>query len=317
MTAHATGFRRDGHLSELGIDRLMADAADAGGVAELRAHVRDCGGCKERLDAVAAWTLQIEPPPAVGLRRDGHASDLGLERLVLEPLAPELGGLRAHVAACPACAQRHAALMVPLRNQVHQFPPRRRQPAWPQWAMGMALAASLALAFWRSPVTTEELVARDDGRTKGAVLDLEVFAHDGQIARRVSDQDTVYVGERVGFRLWLRESRAVLIVGADELGNAYLCYPFTESGESAALDGTKEAMPLDDAVEMDAQVGNERLVAISCPNAFSFATVAAKLSELARTTPPADALPNLLSGCAQHEVRLRKLPARPSEEEAK
>jgi hypothetical protein len=152
---------------------------------------------------------------------------------------------------------------------------------------------------------------------KGAVLDLEVFAHDGQNARRVSDQDTVYVGERVGFRLWLRDTRAVLIAGADDLGHAYLCYPFTESGESALLGGMTEAMPLDDAVEMDPQVGNERLVAISCPTAFSFATVAAKLSELARTTSPADVLPNLLTGCTQHEVRLRKLPARASEEEAK
>ncbi len=304
MTMHVSGLGRDGHVSALGIDRLVGDPPDAAGIAELQAHVADCAACQARVAEVQAWSQSVVVPLPPGHQRDGHASALGLERLVAEPDATELQWLQVHVADCEPCHTRLAALGGAKTTNVRALRHAKPRPRWRALSYAAALAATIALAVW-APSRTRDGVGADF-RAKGANMELEVFAHDGHSARRVASGDQVFVGERIGFRLWVRETGFVLVVGADQQGHAYLCYPFSDAGHARAQPPTDEAVTLEDAVEMDEVEGDERILAVRCPTDFSFAILEAKLLQLARTTPAADVLPELLPGCLQHEMILHK-----------
>jgi len=62
-------------------------------------------------------------------------------------------------------------------------------------------------------------------RLRGGRFTLEVWVHDGQHKRLVDSGDEVFAGERVAFRVSAATAGHLLIVGVDQSGEVYLCYP--------------------------------------------------------------------------------------------
>lgn len=314
------GLGRDGHLTPLGVDRAVCDPPETHGHEALTGHLATCAICQARVAAVTNWTAELVAPSPPGFNRDGHLTALTAERLVLEPEATDLHWARGHLASCSACGLQHDALRIsemPTLPAARRAPTQSRpslsqrlpRPSWRGIAGGVAIAAALALFVWRPQTQQQDASLASDLRAKGSALDLEVFAHDGTQSRRVESGDTVRVGEHLGFRLLLRQSAHVMIVGADQFGHAYLCYPYTPDGASRKLPAMSDAETLDDAVEMDEVEGAERLVALACRAPFAFDALAARLAAMAIETPPADDLPPLLTDCVQREIVLRKTSA--------
>ena len=309
MTTPVSGMARDGHLTALGVERTLLDGPDAPGMDALSAHVAACPSCRARCDEVRAdRPVPSTVAPTTGLGRNGHATALGLERLVLEGGEDALQPLAQHVSACVPCRRQLALLQqVPAPSAAGEAPPRRPRVAR---VVGLvaALAASIAVTVQWRPLPPEPLPEAADLRVKGGQLELEVFAHDGRTDRRVTSGDTVHAGERLGFRLWLADPGFVLIVGADDVGHTYLCYPYADAGVARQLPASVDAVALEDAVDLDATAGVERIVAVRCPTAFSASAFDAHLAQWAHTTPADAPLPTLMPGCAQHETILHKHP---------
>ena len=313
-----SGLGRDGHLTDLGSDRLLCDPPGAPGRAALAAHAAACAPCREVLQAAAAWSRAVTAPKPPGLRRDGHLNPLSAERLAQGEESTDLHWARQHAADCAPCAKQLECLQN--HDAGGAMPPHpaaratrldrgwraRRWAGWRGLGGAVALAAVLALLI-HAPKTHKP----DDGlspglRSKGSVLTIELYAHDGARVRPIDRSSTVHVAERIGFRLQLRRSGHVLIVGADRLGHTYLCFPFTGGGQSRELAATDAPVTLEDAVEMDEVQGFERLVTLHCPTSFSFSSFEARLSSLARSTAEHDELPVLVPGCLQRETILKK-----------
>jgi hypothetical protein len=290
-------FTREGHLSELLASAYLVRELDAGQMAEVDAHVSTCIPCRRFVD---------------GLRKFDAAA---------------MPRLRAVLAASPAPAPPGQPVEQPVRQRttapagrVARAAARRRLATWSA-ATGLLAAAGVLLAVRaveperlatpraRSrpaapPAPVAALAGPDQVRTKGAMLRLSVFANDGATTRRVHWGDRVHAGDRLGFRFSARRPGHLLIVGLDARRDSYLCYPQDTGGMAAAV-GAGDAVPLDQAIRLDAVAGDERLVGILCDRPFAFAEVRDLLAQVA-VPGPQQALPLLLPGCSQHEVRLDK-----------
>ncbi|TNF38031.1 MAG: DUF4384 domain-containing protein [Deltaproteobacteria bacterium] len=177
--------------------------------------------------------------------------------------------------------------------------PRRLRTA-ALWLAPLAVAALalLVVAPWRQP---------EEYRLRGSALDLEVWVHDGVRARPVATGDTVHPGDRIGFRVKARRTGELLVLGVDEQGHVYVCYP-QEAGRSTPIAATPEPLELPEAMRFDAVPGRERLVALLCDAPIALDEVAATLRGGAGALTMSDALPRLRDDCAQEEVILQKSP---------
>jgi len=109
-------------------------------------------------------------------------------------------------------------------------------------------------------------------RLKSAPLELDVYVHDGASTRIVAPGETVHPGERVGFKVHVRERAGeFMIIGWDERKNTYLGFPQDNAHRSVHMDVTPQGgMELDQALQLDAVLGKEHLLGIRCDSAFSF-----------------------------------------------
>jgi hypothetical protein len=135
----------------------------------------------------------------------------------------------------------------------------------------------------------------------------EVFVNDDSGTRAVVDGDTVYPGQRLGFRVHPRHSGHLLIVGVDDRGQDYLCYPQRQGGQGALVAASDKPYSLEEAVRLDEVTGHERLLALFCPEPVSLEQIGPALLEAVRGG--ADELPVLRPGCAQRDITLLKEPA--------
>ncbi len=246
-------------------------------------------------------------------RRDAHLTDLSLERLLLGELPPEAQlEVEAHLNRCPCC---DAAL-----TAARKFGEELPSPEWAispkkstlgswrgAWLGGLAAAAALLLFLLNSSssIEPEPLSNPPDGiRVKAGALDFEVFVHDGEQQHRALDGEQIQAGDRLGFRVTLRQSAYLLIAGLDAQGEPYLCYPQGKKGQAVQLEGKQAPQDLHQAVRMDATSGQERLIALSCSEAFEYKEVAEALR--AQVLEPETRLPLLFEHCAQRELRLFK-----------
>ncbi len=255
-------------------------------------------------------------------RRDGHLSDLGLERLLAGEVERELA--EPHLATCPTCAARLAQLEAPLPlpqlragSRASRTPPARSSPPEPLFSLPAPPAAGA------SPEAVEAGEGRSAGaggrwwlvgglaaaaaallvvlggrsedpqgwRARGAGPTLEVYVARGEGAARLRDGDAVRPGDRLGFRLRDPEGGHVLVVGVDATGAVYPCWP--PDGRSRPLPPSLQPTQLDAAVAVDATPGDERIVAIRCAAPIG-------LTDVAPAGPPAPA------GCSVSELRLVK-----------
>ncbi len=255
------------------------------------------------------------------LTRDGHLSDLTIDRYLGEPAGDLHAAVDAHAEGCSICrerivtvrrfdagnsiAPRWPATMDGPGATVVQLVPRRDWRPNRRWAAAaglLAAAASLVL-LTRVGVGPDET---DVWRSKGGPFDLEVWVHDGERARLVVSGDVVHPQDRVGFRLDLREGGHILIIGVDGQGQAYVGYPQGLKGQSERVSATPEPMVLDEALRFDGILGLERIVGLFCPSEVAMSNFANRLQELSQKLPASTALPLLVQGCRQKETILRK-----------
>jgi hypothetical protein len=247
------------------------------------------------------------------LSRSGALLDLTIERHLAGELSEADAALvEAHLASHPACRARHEAaardraafrqrpvpvwMNAPPPAHVAEVVPLR--PARRTWAYAgaVALAAAALLAVLvglpAAPDTAPDVV-----RVRGDGLELGVYTEDSTPLEFGSD---VATGARLGFRIRSREAGHLVIVGVDDAGGAYPCYP--QGGGSAPVEAHTDPVSLDEAIRLDGTPGTERLVALRCAAPIDPAHAQERLVEEARGARPDELLPTLIDGCAQDEV---------------
>lgn len=231
------------------------------------------------------------------LDRAGHLSELALDRLRFDPtVAPdEKAEADAHLATCAAC--RDAMAMLASEDASFAVAPRVRVSALrPRISTGWIGAGVSALALAAVVLLAVRVRPRDDGdvmRLRGSPIDFEVFVHDGSDSRAVLSGDTVHPGERVGFRVRARDPGYLLVLGHDDTGNRYLCYPEGVIGDAIAVAFQESPEPrvLPTAMRFDDILGSEHITAIFCPAPFTAYDVGPDMQP---------------AGCISHEVSLVK-----------
>ncbi|MCP4804986.1 MAG: DUF4384 domain-containing protein [Proteobacteria bacterium] len=241
--------------------------------------------------------------------RDGHVLELALERYVLDELESghaELVDL--HVAECETCAASLTAIheddtampafwaRIDLSGDTDlgdiepaNDPQGVTIPPWKKITPILGLLAAALLIGLLLP-TGPEFEAR------GGEVELQVYRHDGEQGAPVFDGDVVHPGERLGFRLASGRGGHAMVVGVDDAGTIYPCWPQPE-GVSVLLDPMTEPTTLPTAVRLDDMLGSERIVAVVCDDAFTFGHVADAIAEDV-----------LLDGCETAEIELLKEP---------
>lgn len=194
------------------------------------------------------------------ITRHGHLTDLALEDWLDGALEPtDQATVTAHLSDCADCARRVAGAQA---DDALPLPPRRTVPAnrpWPLW--GAALVAVAAM------VAVMALPPADDGiRVKGAGLSLDVVAEGGAGQRRLAPGAVVHPGERLGFRVRSDRPGHLLVVNIDGSGTLTPC---VGSGASAPVAASADWVTLPGAVRLDAQPGEERILAVRCDQAFT------------------------------------------------
>ena len=208
--------------------------------------------------------------------RDGHVLELALEAHLLGELEPsDLALLEAHCTTCAPCGERLEGLALPglalpplsaPRAEVVELGPRRTRAIM---LPVLGLLAAGVLAAILIPADEPEIF----GARGAGTLELEVYRHDGSEGVEVHDGDVVHPGERLGFRLTSDEDGHAMVVGVDEAGTVYPCWPQPE-GRSVQLPASDEPTTLPTAVRLDDALGSETIVAIRCEQPFAFGGVA-------------------------------------------
>jgi hypothetical protein len=211
-------------------------------------------------------------------RRDGHLDDLDLELAHAEP--EQHAELMRHLHACEACttrlqALRNASNSVEIPHSVAptvQVPKPANIQNRRSWFVGISAAAAIALAAMvglRSEIPNQP---QSEFRPKGSDITLQVFVHDGDAVHTASTGGTVHPGDRLGFRVTPRQDGFLYVVGFDD-EDAYPCWPQDADSPAQHVDASGTAMDLDSAIELDARLGTERIVAVLCDEPADFDTV--------------------------------------------
>ncbi|MEE2787747.1 MAG: hypothetical protein VX589_10440 [Myxococcota bacterium] len=241
------------------------------------------------------------------LTRDGHLSDLSLERILGGEIPPDVAD--GHLADCPECQRRLAALRA--HQATYLSPPLRLprpQPRGP-WLIP-AIVAAAAVVFYLSlgqqplsEINEGGLVPsypEDTYRIKGG-LNVEFFVKRGSSVQKLKDGDVVHPGDRLGFRTATVSDGHLMIVGVDGQREPYLCFPQQNGGRSSPVQSNRSMVTLDEAVVFDDVLGREDIVAIFCENGFQFTELRDALKAGAR---PSSALMKV--GCRQRAIHLLK-----------
>lgn len=293
-----------------------------------------------RGEAMSAEEALRDPSTAGLLTRDGHLTELSLERRTLDDLAShEVAAVDAHLAACQPCARRYALLQddeappLPASLQAaiagasppsgapppaaptdERAAPVAVPPAEPpagatvislaarrrRWAVGgasaLALAAGLLLALRRPPPSP---VAADPApdeviRLKGSDLALEVYRDDGVGGEALFDGAPIAAGDRVGFRYRARRPGFLVVLGVDPGGHAYPIYPQGAGDGAVAVVAGDAFVTVDASLRFDDAPGTERVVAVLCDAPLALADASRIAVE---TAPP---------GCAREQLHLVK-----------
>jgi hypothetical protein len=272
--------RREGHLLDLSLERYFYEELSGAPRASVETHLSDCGECRGRLERLRSESAEIS---------------------LLPP----------------------KALLEPRTNNVVSLDARRprRIAMWAGPAVGALLAASLAVVVWNdrageraasasdenTSVGAEfgESVPGDTWRRKGSDFSLDFYLHDGQDTYALMNGDVVHEGDRVGFLAHALSPGYLVIVGLDALGRTYPCYPQGNEEQAERVEPSEEPLSLDQAIRFDGVLGQERLVAVFCPEAFEVSAVARAL-EVASDQPEDGELPPLKAGCWQRSIVLEK-----------
>ncbi|TPV96851.1 MAG: DUF4384 domain-containing protein [Myxococcales bacterium FL481] len=256
-------------------------------------------------------------------RQDGHLLDLALEAYVADELDPTAKKRAAqHLAGCELCSNRLAevasatgAFAIEPADRVRQaavtVSPLRRRRRWAAVGGGVfataATIAVLVVASTDAPTSVGPTapVTRDGAhgvRTKGGRLGLSVLIHDGRDIHVATSRGLFSAGDRLRFRVHPREPGHLMVVGIDAQGTLYPCHP--QPGDLAMpVTASSTEMLLDSAVVLDGVAERENILALLCPDPFTYRDVATRFAEHGTARVPASPL---WDHCAQTEVVLER-----------
>ncbi len=272
MTTHL--FTQEGHLSDLTLDRLLLEDLSGDEHASVQEHLEACAACREDLDAVrhhdAAFFETHAPDWAAPAQASGRA--------------PRAEGGEASRTFWSATTRR--ALLT----------------------LGAAAIAVFALMpLLQAPSGGRNTGPEEGIRIKGEPMRMEVYVHDGKTARVAMHGERVSPGDRLGFKLFTRQSGWIMIVGWDHTKELYIGYPQTRGEPHAeSMEARPEGVDLQAALVLDDLLGVEHLMAIQCQEPFAFEAVRQDLSRA--LAQGGDRKSALGSGCTQHELMLHKHP---------
>jgi hypothetical protein len=246
-----------------------------------------------------------------------HLSELALDEWAAQELsAEESGRVAAHVAACSHCRARHAALererlaflvaapsfeahaarfVTPTRAEAAASrvePPRsqlRQRVLLAASSIAVMAAASLLVLWIGHPV--------DQTRAKGAPH-IGWFVKRGDQVQRGRAEDTLYPRDAVRFIYSSDEPRYFALFNLDARA-ATVYYP---TGREAVRVRAGNDLALDFSVELDEQLGTERVFALFCESSFQVEPLRAALLESGRLPERA--------GCHADVITLHKAASR-------
>ena len=102
----------------------------------------------------------------------------------------------------------------------------------------------------------------------------------------------------MGFAVKAPTDGWLLVLGRDDAGDTYLCYPQDSDGAAARLRATERYQKLDDAIVFDGRPGREHMTALFCPQPFGL--------ELAKRAVAGDLTSGTLTGCSMATITLEK-----------
>lgn len=239
--------------------------------------------------------------------RDGHLHDLAIDRVLTEDLSPGLQGeLDAHLAQCPPCVARleeaRAFVAEPLPVLRARPAPGAKVIAFPG---RMVAVTALVGAFAMAAAFLLSVKPPEPGETftpRGGDLELEIHRQTPGGTEQLHDGDAVRAGDHLGFRVMSREPGYLMVVGVDQSGGAYACYPSDPDAGAVPVQASGAPVDLNAAIQLDESTGRERIAAVRCKEPFGFGDLSKALS----MAPREGALPNLRPGCAQVSLSLPK-----------
>jgi Domain of unknown function (DUF4384) len=244
-------------------------------------------------------------------------SDLALERHLLEPEASSLAG---HLAACPACAARLAAMqqqdedfasfVYPVTVEAVEATAGSRWTAilaWRRWLVLVpALGAAAAVFLMARPTAPP-----DDylGVKGGGPLGLAVFVQEGTGARQAHDGEVVAAGAALRFRIRTAQPCHLWILSVDARGQISRLFPL--QGEGGAV--VERSADLPGGAVLDGQPGPERILALCTPAPVAWPGAEAAVRAVFTPAGPeavrrGATVTGLAPGAAQDSVLLEKRP---------
>jgi hypothetical protein len=230
-----------------------------------------------------------------------HLSNLELDEwLAGERDAETRARFERHLTACEHCQARRARF----EREAAQFyaeaphfgaapqlaaamPSNTRAPGW-ALATLVALAAGIALVAWPQ---------LPDARTriKGS-SHLGFFVKRADLVRRGQHGEELYPGDFLRF-IYSAEQSQYLAVFNQDMRATSVYFP---AGAEAVRVAAGSEVGLDFSVELDAQLGSERVIALFCRAPFAIEPVRAALAASA-------ALPAAVAECQRDEIRVQKV----------
>jgi hypothetical protein len=228
-----------------------------------------------------------------------HEDDACLSDLVLDQwLADELDAegretAAAHLASCTTCRARidtieaetaaflsqaptlsdHAGLLAEA-NEAQRMLQRNRRMMLASSVLAVAAMVSLAVVTQRA----------DEGTRLKGNAHVDFFVKRGEQVTQGVSGEVVHPGELVRFTTSSAQVTHLALINIDGKG-ATVYYP--QQGRTSAVIAAGKQQALDFSVELDDQVGTERVFAVFCPEPFEIADVIAGLNG-PQPTPPSN-----------------------------
>jgi hypothetical protein len=248
---------------------------------------------------------------------DRCPSNLALERHLL---APEGSPVAAHLAACPHCAARLAAMqqqdedfssfVYPATVDAVEATAGSRWAAWLAWRRWLvlvpALGAAAAVFFMVRPGAPP-----DDylGVKGGGTLGLDVFVQEGSGARQARDGEAVAAGAALRFRVRIARPCHLWVLSVDPRGQVSRLFP--SQGEAGAA--VERSADLPGGAVLDGQPGPERIMALCTPAPLGWSGAEAAVRAAFTSAGPeavrhGATVTGLGPGAAQESLLLEKKP---------
>jgi putative zinc finger protein len=243
---------------------------------------------------------------------DGCVSDLALDEWLASELDAEAGAqVERHVAGCARCSARRAerdadrsaflraapsftALAAKRQTRPQESPPRRARTVPLAIGAGALALAAAALLLLRSPVHDD----REDTRAKGSVH-LGYFLKRGERVTRGRPSDPLHPGDALRFTYTTPRPAYLAVIDVDAR-SASVYFPSRATEATQVHAGNDVA--LDFRVDLDDQLGTERIYGVFCARSF--------VLEPVRTALKADGRLPALPDCEVDVITLRKEAAR-------